>query len=189
VSRSTSSLAVQCLRPDWQLDPMGLAKPAGICSSQAGYSSHWNPSRMHFWDLVFGQNASWWAGPLGGQVMYRRLRAPEDWQAPSSPAAGFRDLRCSADRHGALGRSAVFWAGPRQLVWRLASPIEPRRQWSPLVGRRSRLHRDAGGCPWSTRAHRVNARTILAIFPCLDRGRSWCTRRRGEQAKSFSSWA
>src|SRR5712671_8109124 len=82
VSHSTSSwrsmLALDCslTRRVW--------RTCGICLS-GGLFLALEPEPNAFWDLVFGQNASWWQAPWrAGDVS--SLRAPEDWRAQLAAA-------------------------------------------------------------------------------------------------------
>ncbi len=90
-----------------QLDPIGLANLRDLLVP-GGLFLALEPEPNAFWDLVFGQNASWWQSPWrAGDVS--SLRAPEDWRAELL-AAGFE----SADvvqTATAPWPSAVFWAG------------------------------------------------------------------------------
>jgi len=90
-----------------QLDPTGLANLRDLLVP-GGLFLALEPEPNAFWDLVFGQNASWWhASSRGGDAS--SLRAPEDWRTELA-AAGFEsaDLVRTAT---APWPSAVFWAG------------------------------------------------------------------------------
>ncbi|HXO90818.1 MAG TPA: SDR family NAD(P)-dependent oxidoreductase [Stellaceae bacterium] len=90
-----------------QLDPMGLANLRDLLVP-GGLFLALEPEPNAFWDLVFGQNASWWQAPwLAGDVS--SLRAPEDWRAELA-AAGFESA-VAVRTATAPWPSAMFWAG------------------------------------------------------------------------------
>src|SRR5262249_11749989 len=80
------------------------------------------PEPNAFWDLVFGQNASWWQTPLrAGDVS--PLRTPEDWRAELTPA-GLESVRAAraamAPRPG-----APYWAGAPTVETRVGDRASP----------------------------------------------------------------
>src|SRR5207244_1997957 len=88
-----------------QLDPIGLANLRDLLLP-GGLFLALEPEPNAFWDLVFGQNASWWQDP-GREDDVSPLRVSEDWRAELA-AAGFESAG-AAGTGMAPWPSAVFW--------------------------------------------------------------------------------
>jgi phthiocerol/phenolphthiocerol synthesis type-I polyketide synthase C len=85
-----------------QLDPECLASLRDLLVP-GGLILALEPEPNALWDLVFGQNASWWQTPWRASP----LRSPEDWRAELA-AAGFESA-AAVRTATAPWPSAVFW--------------------------------------------------------------------------------